>query len=115
MADNIGEVKVSKIYLTTSADTITKIEVPLGEPAISKVLDAFTKEFGKYETVEKDGNPIYKWAGKNVTLSLVDNAHRRGNKDYAKGPSDVISVTSKDMDLVRKRCSQHANNSADSL
>jgi hypothetical protein len=108
LSDNIGETRVSKIYLTTSADTIVKIEVPLAEAGVPKILAAFAKEFGKYTSVDNNENPTYKWEGTNVTMSLTDNSHRRGDKEYSKGSPDVIIVTSKEMDVVKKRCAQRA-------
>jgi hypothetical protein len=109
MSDNVGETKVSKIYVTASNDTIVKIEVPLAEAGIPKILESFTKEFGKYTKTDNGGNPTYKWEGENVWMDLVDNAHRRGDKDYAKGSPDVITVGSKEMDLVKKRCTQKSS------
>jgi len=104
LSDNIGEVKVSKIIATTSRDTVVKIEVPLAEANIPKLLEVFSKEFGKYTTSDNAGDPSYKWEGDNVKMILIDKAHRRGNKEYAKGPADVFTITSKDAELIRRRC-----------
>ncbi|HET6992641.1 MAG TPA: hypothetical protein VFJ43_15005 [Bacteroidia bacterium] len=109
MSDNIGETKVSKIYLTASNDTIVKIEVPLAEAGIPKIVESFSKEFGKYTKTDNGGNTTYEWEGTNVKMSLVDNSHRRGDKDYAKSSPDVITVTSKEMEAVKKRCTQSAS------